>query len=51
MTALQAVLLVAAVVLAVVQAVAAPARVHCGWLSVACVIAAVWMIPAVRAVA
>ncbi|WP_341719919.1 hypothetical protein QQG74_09535 [Micromonospora sp. FIMYZ51] len=44
---LVALLLVAAVAFAIVQALGVPSRVGFGWLAVACVIAAVWMIPAV----
>ncbi|GGM27297.1 hypothetical protein GCM10011608_10060 [Micromonospora sonchi] len=44
---LVALLLIAAVVLAAVHAFGVPSRVNLGWLAIACVIAAVWMIPAV----
>lgn len=47
MTLLVAVLLVLAVVFAVLRAFGVTAaRVDLGWLAVACVVAAVWMIPA-----
>ncbi|MFY1686510.1 hypothetical protein [Plantactinospora sp. WMMB782] len=43
-------LLVAAVILAAAHAFGAGGRVHLGWLAVACVIAAVWALPALTAV-
>lgn len=45
-----AVLLIAAVVLAVLHAVGVGGRVDLGWIAIACVIAAVWMLPALTAV-
>lgn len=49
MTLLVAVLLVVAVILALVHAAGPATRVHLGWVAVACVIAAAWMIPALQA--
>ncbi|WP_303393498.1 hypothetical protein [Verrucosispora sp. NA02020] len=40
-------LLIAAVVFALLRAFGVPARADFGWLAIACVIAAVWLVPAV----
>ena len=45
-----ALLLVAAVILAVLRAWQVGGRAHLGWLAVACLITAVWALPALTAV-
>lgn len=50
MTAVVALLLLAAVVLAVLRAAGVGKRVDLGWLAIAFVIAAVWAIPALAVV-